>query len=281
MAWFEETYHRHWRQRIEIERVVHRERTAYQDLMIFESADFGRVLVLDGIVQVTERDEFIYHEMLSHVPLMAHGQVRDVLIIGGGDGGTLREVLKHPGVEMVTMVELDPAVVASCKAHMPTVGGGCYDDPRARALFGDGVRFVAETAERFDVIIVDSTDEIGPGLVLFSEAFYADCRARLRPGGVLACQSGNPFGELDRLAAKCRRLAAVFADVGIYTAAVPTYAGGLFAFALASDDPGRRHVSGDQLRARAVPARLRQYTPAVHVAAFVHPPWLAEAIAAR
>jgi spermidine synthase len=179
------------------------------------------------------------------------------------------------------MVELDPAVAACCKAHMPTVAGGGYDDPRARVLFADGVRFVAETAERFDVIIVDSTDEIGPGEVLFSEAFYADCRARLRPGGVLACQSGNPFGELDLLAAKCRRLAAVFADVGIYTAAVPTYVGGLFAFALASDDPGRRHVSGDQLRTRAVPGLLRQYSPAVHVAAFVHPPWLAEAIAVR
>jgi spermidine synthase len=278
MAWFEETYHRHWRQRIEIERVVHRERTAYQDLIIFESADFGRVLVLDGIVQVTERDEFIYHEMLSHVPLMAHGQVRNVLIIGGGDGGTLREVLKHPDVETVTMVELDPAVVASCKAHMPAVGGGCYDDPRARVLFADGVRFVAETAERFDAIIVDSTDEIGPGEELFGEAFYADCRARLRSGGVLACQAGNPFGELDRLAAKCRRLAAVFADAGIYTAAVPTYAGGLFAFAFASDDPAKRSLGSGQLGARALPPRLRQYTPAVHVAAFVHPPWLAAAI---
>jgi spermidine synthase len=206
--------------------------------------------------------------------------VRNVLIIGGGDGGTLREVLKHPDVETVTMVELDPAVVASCNAHMPAVGGGCYDDPRARVLFADGVRFVAETAERFDAIIVDSTDEIGPGLVLFSEAFYADCSTRLRPGGVLACQSGNPFGELDLLAGKRRRLAAVFADVGIYTAAVPTYAGGLFAFALASDDPATRRRSSDQLQARAMPERLRQYTPAIHVAAFVHPPWLAAAATA-
>jgi spermidine synthase len=281
MAWFEETYHPHWRQRIEIERVLHRERTAYQDLMIFESVDFGRVLVLDGIVQVTERDEFIYHEMLSHVPLVAHGQARDVLIIGGGDGGTLEEVLKHDGVATVTMVELDPAVVAGCRAHMPSVGQGGFDDPRARILFADGVRFVAETAQRFDVIIVDSTDQIGPGEVLFSEAFYADCRARLRPGGVLASQSGNPFGELDLLAGKRDRLAAVFADVGIYTAAVPTYPGGLFAFGFACDDPAKRCLTSEQLGVRTVPPRLRQYTPAVHAAAFVHPPWLAKPVGGR
>jgi len=280
MAWFEETYHRHWRQRIEIERIIHRARTAYQDLMIFESADFGRVLVLDGVVQVTERDEFIYHEMLSHVPLMAHERPRDVLIIGGGDGGTLEEVLKHDAVETATMVELDPGVVASCRAHLPSVSRGAFDDPRAEIVFADGVRYVAETGRRFDAIIIDSTDEIGPGEVLFSQGFYADCRARLRPGGVLVSQAGNPFGELDLLAGKRERLAAVFLDAGIYTAAVPTYTGGLFAFAFASDDPALRQVTSEQLGARVVPPRLRQYSVAIHGAAFTLPPWLSDARAA-
>ncbi|MEM7022477.1 MAG: polyamine aminopropyltransferase [Pseudomonadota bacterium] len=274
MAWFEETYHRHWRQRIEIERVIHEERTEFQDLLIFDSADFGRVLALDGIVQVTERDEFIYHEMLSHVPMMAHGEARDVLIIGGGDGGTLEEVLKHDTVACAMMVELDPAVVSRCKTHLPSVGLAGFDDPRAEVVFTDGVAFVAETEHRFDVIIVDSTDEVGPGEVLFSEAFYADCRARLRPGGILACQCGNPYGELELLRGKRARLAAVFDDVGIYTAAVPTYMGGLFAFAFASDDPARRQVTFDQLGARKMPEQLRQYSAAVHVAAFATPPWL-------
>jgi spermidine synthase len=280
MAWFEETCHPRWRQRIEIERIVHRERTAWQDLLIFESADFGRVLVLDGMVQVTERDEFIYHEMLSHVPLAAHGRARDVLIIGGGDGGTLEEVLKHQSVRGVTMVELDPAVVACCRVHLPAIGGDAFDDPRAQVLFADGVRFVAETDQRFDVIIVDSTDEVGPGEVLFSAAFYRACRACLRPGGVLASQSGNPFDGLAPLARKRQRLGAAFAEVAFYTATVPTYMGGTFAFGFACDDPALCRPPGARL-ARATPQGLRQYTPDVHRAAFVHPPWLADAIAAE
>jgi len=281
MAWLEESWYAHWRQRFEVERIVHRERTAWQDLLIFESADLGRVLVLDGIVQLTERDEFIYHEMLGHVPLVAHGQARDVLIIGGGDGGTLEEVLKHGDVANATVVELDPAVVSCCRTHLPSVAQGAFDDPRARLLFADGVRFVADTRQSFDVIIVDSTDEAGPGEVLFGEAFYADCRARLRPGGVLAGQLGscNPFAELDLVARRQARLAAAFADVGLYTATVPTFIGGTYGFGFASDDPAARRLTALQLAARAVPEGLRHYTPAVHAAAFVHPPWLTAALA--
>jgi spermidine synthase len=281
MAWLEEGWYAHWRQRFEVERIVHRERTAWQDLLIFESADLGRVLVLDGIVQLTERDEFIYHEMLGHVPLVAHGQARDVLIIGGGDGGTLEEVLKHGGVASVTVVELDPAVVSCCRAHLPSVCRDAFEDPRARVLFADGVGFVASTDQSYDVIIVDSTDEAGPGEVLFGEAFYADCRARLRPGGVLVGQLGscNPFAELDLLAQRQDRLAAAFADVGLYTATVPTFIGGTYGFGFASDDPAARRLTVEQLAARGVPAGLRHYTPAVHAAAFVHPPWLAGALA--
>lgn len=277
MAWLEERCHAGWRQRFEALRIVHRERTAYQDLLIFESADFGRVLMLDGIVQLTERDEFIYHEMLAHVPLMAHGAAAEVLIVGGGDGGLLEEVLKHPVVARVTMVELDPAVVACCRTHLAAVSGGAFDDPRTRLLFADGVRFVAETDRSFDVIIVDSTDEAGPGEVLFGEAFYADCRARLRPGGVLAAQlaSCNPFGELDPLARKLRRLAGAFADVGLYTATVPTFIGGAYGFGFASEDPALRRLSVQEIAARPAPEGLRHYAPAVHAAAFVHPPWLA------
>ena len=281
MAWLEESGYAHWRQRFEIERIVHRERTAWQDLLIFESADLGRVLALDGIIQLTERDAFIYHEMLCHVPLAAHGRARDVLIVGGGDGGTLEEALKHEGVASVTVVELDPAVVASCRAHLPSVCRDAFDDPRARVLFADGVRFVAETSQSFDAIIVDSTDEAGPGEVLFGEAFYADCSSRLRPGGVLVCQLGscNPFAGLDLLARRLQRLAAAFADVGLFTATVPTFIGGAYGFGFASDAPARRRLDAQQLAARPLPDGLRHYTPAVHAAAFVQPPWLAEALA--
>ena len=272
--WYEEAYHPHWRQRFEVAALVYRGRTEYQEALVFESPVLGRVLVLDGIVQTTERDEFVYHEMISHVAMMAPGAARDVLIIGGGDGGTLEEVLKHPGVARATMVELDPAVVELAKAFLPGISGGAFDDPRTELIFGDGVRFVADTDRRFDVVIIDSTDPLGPGEVLFTEAFYADCRARLRPGGILVTQSGNPFVERARLAACLARLGGVFRDTSFILTSVPSYLGGPFVFAWGCDDAGRRALSAEQLGARPLPSGLRCYTPAVHAAAFVHPPWL-------
>jgi spermidine synthase len=272
--WYEEAYHPHWRQRFQVGRYVYRGRTELQEAIIFESPLFGRVLVLDGIVQTTERDEFIYHEMITHVALMAHGAVRDVLIIGGGDGGTLEEVLKHRRVARATMVELDPGVVALARAHLPGINRGAFDDPRTELILGDGVNFVAATEQQFDVIIIDSTDPLGPGEALFTQAFYGDCRARLRPGGILVAQSGNAFMERERLHACLTRLGAVFRDTSFILTAVPAYLGGPFVFAWGSDDPAKRRLAPADLAARPVPEGLRCYTPAVHAAAFVHPPWL-------
>ena len=273
-GWYEEAYQAHWRQRFEVEAYVYRGRTDYQEAIIFESPLLGRVLVLDGLVQTTERDEFIYHEMISHVAIMAHGAAQDVLIIGGGDGGTLEEVLKHQGVARAAMVELDPGVVELARTYLPRISRGAFDDPRTELIFGDGVRFVADSDRQFDVIIVNSTDPFGPGAVLFTEAFYADCRARLRPGGILVAQSGNPFVERARLDACLARLGAVFRDTSFILTSVPAYVGGPFVFAWACDDAGKRALSAGDLGARPMPAGLRCYTPAVHAAAFVHPPWL-------
>jgi spermidine synthase len=272
--WYEEAYHPHWRQRFEVSRYLYRGRTEFQDVLVFESPLFGRVLVLDGIVQTSERDEFVYHEMISHVALIAHGAARQVLIIGGGDGGTLEEVLKHRSVARATMVELDPGVVEVARAHLPDIHRGAFDDPRTELIFGDGVEFVAATERRFDAIIVDSTDPFGPGEALFTRAFYADCRARLRPGGIVVAQSGNVFMERERLRACLERLGAVFADTSFILTSVPLYLGGPFVFAWGCDDPARRRLSVPELSARPVPEGLRCYTPEVHVAAFVHPPWL-------
>ena len=275
MAWFEEACHPHWRQRMTVDRILLQEHTGLQELLIFDNPTLGRVLVLDGVVQTTERDEFIYHEMIAHVPLMAHGGARDVLIIGGGDGGTLEEVLKHEGVARATLVELDPGVVEAARAWLASIHRGAFDDPRAELLFADGVDFVARSDRRFDVIIIDSTDPVGPGEVLFTEAFYADCRARLRPGGILVGQSGNPIYERERFHAARERLARVFADASFILTSVPSYLGGPFAIAWACDEPATRQLGVAELARRSCPAGLRCYSPAVHAAAFVHPPWLA------
>lgn len=274
MEWFEELYHPHWRQRMEVTHVLLHRHTGRQDVLIFDNPTLGRVMVLDGIVQTSERDEFIYHEMMTHVPIVAHGAARDVLIIGGGDGGALEEVLKHPQIARATMVELDPQVVEIAKTYLPGINRGAFDDPRAELLFADGVEFVASTDRQFDVIILDSTDPMGPGEVLFTESFYAACRARLRSGGVLVGQSGNPILEPDRCWSCRDRLARVFADVSFILASVPAYLGGPFIFCWGCDDPAKRRLSAADLATRPCPEGLRCYSAAVHAAAFEHPPWL-------
>jgi spermidine synthase len=277
MEWFEETYHPRWRQRMAMDRIVLHQHTGLQEVLIFDNAELGRVLVLDGVVQTSALDEFIYHEMMTHPALIAHGAARDVLIIGGGDGGALEEVLKHPGVARVTLVELDPKVVEIARRWLAEINRGAFDDPRVELLFADGVEFVARSDRRFDVVMLDSTDPLGPGEVLFTEAFYRNCHARLRPGGILVGQGGNPLVEPARLRACRERLGRVFADVSVLLGAVPSFLGGPFVVAWACDDPGKRELGVAELAARPCPAGLRWYSAAGHAAAFVQPPWLAAA----
>lgn len=177
-----ETLYEGYGQRFRMDKLLHEVRTDHQHLVIFENPVMGRVMALDGVIQTTEADEFIYHEMLTHVPILAHGAVKRVLIIGGGDGGMLREVSKHIGIEHITMVEIDGTVVDMCKEFLPNHSKGAYDDPRLNLVIDDGMRFVATTEEKFDVIISDSTDPIGPGEVLFSENFYQACHRCLNEG---------------------------------------------------------------------------------------------------
>lgn len=268
MNWFQEALDHH-AQVFTVDAVVHRSRTKFQDVLVFENRLFGRVLVLDGVVQLTERDNHIYHEMIAHVPLMAHGWAQRVLIIGGGDGGTLNEVLKHP-VEQVVLVELDGEIVELSKRFFPGVSRGAFDDPRTSVVVGDGVAYVATTSERFDVVIIDSTDPTGPGEELFSTAFYRDCRNLLRPGGVIALQSGASLGQPGQIAAVCARLASSFGTVRPFVAPVPTYVGGMLALVMAAPTQGALRPSAKALRQRyrLLRPETRYYTPDVHQAAF-------------
>ena len=240
------------------------------------TSTFGRVMALDDIVQVTTRDEFIYHEMMTHVPILAKGDVTNVLIIGGGDGGILREVLRHTGVEHATMVELDRTVVDLCQEHFPDISDGAFDDPRTDLIIADGVKYVAETDRRFDVVIVDSTDPIGPGEVLFTESFYADCHRVLKAGGVLVTQNGVPFFQPQEATNTFLRMGKAFADNGFYTAVVPTYIGGFMTLGWGTDDASLRDVALPTLQQRFNAAQIttRYYSPEMHQAAFALPPFI-------
>ena len=183
--WFSETLHPNIQQLLRVRRTLYRGRSAFQQIQILDTYEYGRALILDGVVQTTEGDEHVYHEMLTHLPMLTHPNPKRVLIIGAGDGGILREVLKHP-VETVTLVEIDAAVIRLYKKYLRKICGECFEDARARVLVDDGAKFLKTTSETFDVILVDSPDPIGPGKVLFGRAFYEDAAARLTPQGIVA-----------------------------------------------------------------------------------------------
>lgn len=281
MKYFTETLYDPIAQTFRIDKLYFEEKTGHQHLMIFHNALLGRVMALDGVVQTTERDEFIYHEMLTHVPLFAHGQARQVLIIGGGDGAMLREVLKHSQVE-VTMVEIDQAVIDMSKTYLPNHSQGAFENPRANIVIADGMEFVRDTDQRFDVIISDSTDPIGPGEVLFTDDFYAQCKRILNPGGILVAQNGVAFFQMDEVTTTHRRMAAHFSDQTFYGAAVPTYYGGIMTFAWGSEEALLREVDVSLLQQRFAAADIvtRYYTPAIHKAAFALPRYIETALEA-
>lgn len=280
---YQETLYSGYGQNFSIDRLLFEDKTEHQHLIIFENRFFGRIMALDGVIQTTEKDEFIYHEMLTHVPILAHGKVKRVLIIGGGDGGMLREVLRHKSVEQVTMVEIDRAVVDLCRQWLPNHSAGAYDDPRVNLVIEDGVRFVNNTGiadNSFDVIISDCTDPIGPGEVLFSSEFYRGCKRLLTDKGIFVAQNGVPFMQLNEVKTTAHRLASCVSDLHFYSAAVPTYACGIMTFAWGTDDHEARHIPLVELEARFALSGITTgyYTPAVHQAAFALPRYIETAI---
>jgi len=272
--WFAEKLFPHVRQTFEVSKIIFRERTEHQDLVIFENPTFGRVLALDDVIQVTERDEYVYHEMMTHVPIIAHGRARRVLVIGGGDGGILREALRHKGVQKVTLVEIDRFVVDLCLEHMPSIPQKAFKDKRTELVIADGAKFVAEApAASYDVIIVDSTDPQGPGEVLFTETFYKHCRRLLTKDGILVNQNGVPFMQGSEVTMTYRRRRKVFADVGFYVAPVPTYYGGFMTLGWASPNKALRNIPLATVARRLKAAKLKTkyYSPEIHKGAFALP----------
>lgn len=282
---FIETLYNTYGQSFIVDEVLFESKTEHQHLIIFNNEQFGHVMALDGVIQTTEKDEFIYHEMLTHVPLFAHGNAKRVLIIGGGDGGILREVLRHPEVEHVTMVEIDAAVVDMCKQYFPKHSDGAFDDPRVNLVIADGVDFIVNNAnsdsgDKFDVIISDSTDPEGPGEVLFTSRFYKGCKNSLTDGGILATQNGVSFMQIDEVKTTFNRFEGLFKDRWFYVTAVPTYVGGNMTLSWGSDDASLRQHSIETIRERFSKANFstRYYNPELHVASFALPQYVVEAL---
>ncbi|MDI6823327.1 MAG: polyamine aminopropyltransferase [Bacillota bacterium] len=271
--WFTEKPTPNWGMTYRVQQVLRRRQTAHQDLAVVETAEFGRALILDGIVQLTEKDEFVYHEMIVHVPMCAHPNPRRVLVVGGGDGGAVREILRHPAVEEICLVDIDGEVIEAAREFFPRVASG-LDDPRVHIVIEDASRYLwrDEVQGRYDVILVDSPDPVGPAIALFKEDFYRAVYRALAPDGLFAAQSECPFLMPDFIRSVQESAARVFPIVKLYIYSNVTYPGGMWAFTTGS----KRYDPACPQEGRRPAGPTRYWTPEVHRAAFVLPPFVQE-----
>jgi spermidine synthase len=270
-----------FRMTFEVEKVLYETQTEHQHLVLFQHRFFGKVLMLDGATQVTTKDEFVYHEMMSHVPLFAHGKAKEVLIVGGGDCGIAEEVLKHKSVERLTQAEIDASVVEFAREHFPEFTKPVLGNMRFDLVIDDGMNYVAKTDRRFDVIIVDSTDPLGPGKVLFSPRFYAACKRCMKPGGLMVTQNGVPILQSGELTTGIEKFLKHFVDGYCYVAAIPTYVGGHLAMGWATDNKALRQTPLKTIAERYRKAgsfKTRYWTPEIHKAAFALPRFIKELV---
>lgn len=262
---------------VKVERTLHVEQSPYQKVEVFETTRFGRMLAIDGLFMTSEKDEFYYHEMLVQPAMCMVAKPKDVLIIGGGDGGSAREVLRHPDVERCVLIEIDEAVVRASKEWLPTIGRA-WDDPRLDTRFADGVAFVKESeGAAFDVVLVDGSDPVGPAEVLFTEEFFRGCQRLLKPGGAVALQSESPVYFRDTFVETQKKLSKIFKTVRPYFGPVPIYSGGIWSWTLCSDtvDP----LEPVEARVEAMTEGSQIYNADIHRAVFAVPNYLRRAIA--
>ena len=269
--WFEET-HENIALRFRLKQRLLEQQSDFQKVEVVETQEHGMLLAHDGMIMVTEKDEFVYHDMITHVPMFTHPNPKNVLVIGGGDGGTVREVLRHPSVEKVTMVEIDGLVVESCKKYIPQTAGE-LENPKVTLLIQDGVKFMKESKELFDVIIVDSSEPIGPATPLFNVDFYKDVYARLADNGIVVSQGESPYYDMKMQKVLVKILAEVFPKVHLYNYCNMSYPSGLWSFTYAS----KGLCPFKDFSPEKVTEKFEYYSPDIHWGAFMLPQFIFDA----
>lgn len=272
--WFSEPHTPHVKFSIRVDKHLYSGKSEFQRIDVFDSYEFGRFLALDGFMMLTEKDEFVYHEMITHVPMAVHPNVRDVLVIGAGDGGVIRELARYPEIEHIDMVEIDPMVVEVCKKYLPQTA--CkLDEPRLSLHYEDGLKFIRSCDNCYDLIIVDSTDPFGPGEGLFTREFYGNCYKALREDGIMVNQHESPFYKEDAIACQRahKRIVESFPISRVYQAHIPTYPSGhwLFGFASKQYHPLKNL---DEVRWNDRGLKCRYYTTMLHKGAFYIPAYV-------
>jgi spermidine synthase len=274
--WFTEKHTPNVNFSIKVDRQLYCSKSEFQRIDIFESKEFGRFLTLDGYMMLTEKDEFIYHEMITHVPMCVNPDAKRVLVIGGGDGGTVRELLRYTTIESVDLVEIDALVVEACREYLPQTAG-CLGDPRIHIYYEDGLKFIRHCENEYDLIIVDSTDPFGPGEGLFTREFYGNCYKALKETGIMVNQHESPFYQEDAYAMQRahKRIVESFPISRVYQAHIPTYPSGhwLFGFASKKHHPVR---GVDWARWNSLGLKTRYYNTQLHAGSFALPNYVEE-----
>ena len=274
--WFSERHSPHVKLSIQVEQQLYSVQSEFQRIDVFESKEFGRFLTLDGYMMLTEKDEFIYHDMITHVPMAVHPNPRNVLVIGAGDGGVIRELTRYNHVEHIDLVEIDKMVIDVCEKYLQKTACA-FNDPRVDIHYEDGLKFIRSCESKYDVIIVDSTDPFGPGEGLFTKEFYGNCYNALREDGIMVNQHESPFYEEDVAAMQRahKRIVECFPISRVYQAHIPTYPSGHWLFGFASKE---YHPIADlkETEWKALRLSTRYYNPKLHVGAFYLPTYVEE-----
>lgn len=269
--WFTEKQTEQMALSCRVARTLHSEDTPFQKLAVLDTVQFGRMLVLDDVIQTTIADEFVYHEMISHVALNTHKRPCSVLVVGGGDGGAVREIVKHETVEKVVHCEIDGAVIEASRKYLPEISCA-LDNPKVRIVIDDGIKHVRDNKNTYDIIIVDSTDPVGPAEGLFSAAFYRDIYGSLKEDGIFVAQTESPFFNRDLIPRLFRDISSVFPVTRLFLGNVPSYPGGLWTFTM-----GSKKYDPLEVRTEDIPVmNTRFYSPAIHRTCFVLPPFVKE-----
>lgn len=256
-----------------ISKTVHTEKTDFQQIDILETQQFGRMLVLDGMVMTTIKDEFVYHEMISHIALNTHPNPKKVLVVGGGDGGAIREILKHKTVEKAVLAEIDERVIETSKEYLPEIAGSLHD-PRADIQVVDGIKYIHDHKNEFDVILVDSTEPIGPAVGLFEKGFYQGIYESLKEDGILVAQTESPWFNADLIKRVYKDISSIFPVTRLYTVSIPTYPSGLWSFTLGSKNYDPLKVDDSEINE----INTKYYTPTLHKAVFQLPKFVEDII---
>ncbi|MED4534806.1 spermidine synthase [Metabacillus fastidiosus] len=264
--WYTEKQTKNFGITMKIKQTLHTEQTDFQKLEMVETEEFGNMLFLDGMVMTSEVDEFVYHEMVAHVPLFTHPNPENILVVGGGDGGVIREVLKHSSVKKATLVDIDGKVIEYSKKYLPYIAGQ-LDDSRVDVQVGDGFMHIAKSENEYDVIMVDSTEPVGPAVNLFSKGFYAGISKALKDDGIFVAQTDNPWFTPDLISNVQRDVKEIFPITRLYLANIPTYPSGLWSFTIGSKKYDPLEVGEERFHE----IDTKYYTKDIHKAAFVLP----------